>query len=157
MTDATLTTQVVGYQVRAAGDGDVVGEVEGIRPRGMRLYRLRGHRGRRGYVPREAVLRVSHGTNTIFLVEGIDADRVAGAPPPPREGPDPALTALAAREPVLARNVSGALSERVAMLRATAAVLAEMRVEDRGCSRGCCSLPRSSGGPRRMAPCSTWG
>jgi hypothetical protein len=100
---------------------------------------------------------VSHGTNTIFLVEGIDADRVAGAPPPPREGPDPALTALAAREPLLARNVSGALSERVAMLRATAAVLAEMRVEDRGCSRGCCSLPRSSGGPRRMAPCSTWG
>lgn len=134
-----------------------MGEVEGIRPRGMRLYRLRGHRGRRGYVPREAVLWVSHGTNTIFLVEGIDADRVAGAPPPPREGPDPALTALAAREPLLARNVSGALSERVAMLRATVAVLAEMRVEDRGCSRGCCSLPRSSGGPRRMAPCSTWG
>ena len=31
------------------------------------------------------------------------------------------------------------------MLRATAAVLAEMRVEERGCSRGCCSLPRSFG------------
>ena len=88
MTDATLTTQVVGYQVRTAGDGDVVGEVEGIRPRGMRLYRLRGHRGQRGYAPREAILWVSHGTNTIFLVEGIDADRVAGAPPPPGEGPD---------------------------------------------------------------------
>jgi CRP/FNR family cyclic AMP-dependent transcriptional regulator len=48
----------------------------------------------------------------------------------------PALTALAPREPLLARNVSGALSERVAMLRATAAVLAGMRLEDRGCSRG---------------------
>ena len=45
--------------------------------------------------------------------------------------PGPALTALAAREPLLARNVAEAFSERVAMLRATAAVLAEMRVEDR--------------------------
>ena len=88
MRDATLTTQVVGYQVRTAGDGAVVGEVEGVRERGMRVYKIRGHHGRRGYVPKEAILWVSHGTNTIFLVEGIDADRVAGAPPPPDEGPD---------------------------------------------------------------------
>ena len=88
MTDPTLTTQVVGYQVRTAGDGDVVGEVEGVRANGMRVYKLRGHRGRRGYVPSAAVLWVSHATNTIFLVEGIDADRVAGAPPPPHEGAD---------------------------------------------------------------------
>jgi CRP/FNR family transcriptional regulator, cyclic AMP receptor protein len=45
--------------------------------------------------------------------------------------PGPALAALVAREPLLARNVAQAFSERVAMLRATAAVLAEMRVEDR--------------------------
>jgi len=45
--------------------------------------------------------------------------------------PGPALAALAAREPLLARNVAEAFSERVAMLRATAAVLAEIRVEDR--------------------------
>jgi CRP-like cAMP-binding protein len=43
----------------------------------------------------------------------------------------PALEALVAREPRLARNLAEAFSERVAMLRATAAVLAEMRVEDR--------------------------
>jgi CRP-like cAMP-binding protein len=45
--------------------------------------------------------------------------------------PGPALAALGAREPLLARNLAVAFSERVAMLRATAAVLAEMRVEDR--------------------------
>jgi hypothetical protein len=88
MTDTALTTHIVGYQVRTAGNGEVVGEVEGVRARGMRVYKLPGHHGRRGYVPAEAVLWISHGTNTIFLAEGIDADRVAGAPPPPGERPD---------------------------------------------------------------------
>jgi hypothetical protein len=88
MSVATLTTQVVGYQVRSAGGADVVGEVEGVRSRGMRVYRIPGHHGMRGYVPSEAVLWVAHGTNTIFLAEGITAEQVAGAPPPPDEGPD---------------------------------------------------------------------
>ena len=58
---------------------------------------------------------------------GLDAlEDVAVAPIP-----GPALAALAARDPLLARNVAVAFSERVAMLRATAAVLAEIRVEDR--------------------------
>jgi CRP-like cAMP-binding protein len=42
-----------------------------------------------------------------------------------------AIEKLAAGEPRLARNLAEAFSERVAMLRETAAVLAEMRVEDR--------------------------
>ena len=42
-----------------------------------------------------------------------------------------ALQALAAREPLLMTNLAEAFTERIAMLRATAAVLAEMRVEDR--------------------------
>jgi len=42
-----------------------------------------------------------------------------------------AIQALAAREPLLVTNLAEAFSERIAMLRATAAVLAEMRVEDR--------------------------
>jgi len=31
---------------------------------------------------------VSHGTNTIFLAQGVTPERVAGAPAPPDEGPD---------------------------------------------------------------------
>jgi hypothetical protein len=88
MTSTTLTTQVVGYQVRTAGGAGVVGEVEGVRARGMRLYKIPGNPGRRGYVPSEAVLWVSHGTDTIFLIEGVTADRVAGSPPPADERPD---------------------------------------------------------------------
>ncbi len=84
----TLTTQVVGYQVRTTGGTAAVGEVEGVRPKGMRVYKIPGHHGVRGYVPIEAVLWVSPGTDTIFLIEGITADRVAGAPPPPDEGPE---------------------------------------------------------------------
>jgi hypothetical protein len=88
MTGTTLSTQAVGYQVRTAGGPAVVGEVEGVRPGGVRLYRIPGHVGRRGYVPNEAILWVSHGTNTLFLTQGITADQVAGSPPPPDEGPE---------------------------------------------------------------------
>jgi hypothetical protein len=88
MSGPTLTTQVVGYQVRTAGGAAAVGEVEGVGARGMRVYRIPGHPLRRGYVPGEAILWISHGTNTIFLGAGITPDRVAGAPPPPEEGPD---------------------------------------------------------------------
>jgi len=45
--------------------------------------------------------------------------------------PGPLLEALVAREPRLARNLAEVFSERLAMLRETAVVLAEMRVEDR--------------------------
>jgi len=45
--------------------------------------------------------------------------------------PAAAIEALTRREPRLTRNLAEAFTERVAMLRATAAVLAEMRVEDR--------------------------
>jgi CRP-like cAMP-binding protein len=43
----------------------------------------------------------------------------------------PALEALVAREPLLGLRLAEAFSERIAMLRSTAVVLAEMRVEDR--------------------------
>jgi CRP-like cAMP-binding protein len=45
--------------------------------------------------------------------------------------PGPALEALVAREPRLGLRLAEAFSERIAMLRSTAVVLAEMRVEDR--------------------------
>jgi len=88
VTQGGLTTQLVGYEVRTAGGAAVVGEVEGVRPMGMRVYRIPGHAGIRGYVPSGTILWISHGTNTIFLAEGVTADQVAGAPPPPDEGPD---------------------------------------------------------------------
>lgn len=82
----SITGQVVGYQVRAAGNAEVLGEVEGARPRGIRVDRIPGHPGVRGYAPAGAVLWISHGTGTIFLDEGITPDLVAAAPVPPDEG-----------------------------------------------------------------------
>jgi hypothetical protein len=86
MGETGLTLAVVGYQVRTHDAATAIGEVEGVRSRGIRVHRLRGRAGRRGYVPAEGVLRVDRATNTIFLREGIGVDQVAGAPPPPDEG-----------------------------------------------------------------------
>jgi CRP/FNR family transcriptional regulator, cyclic AMP receptor protein len=67
--------------------------------------------------------------STLGGAEGPGLDALEDAAVSPIPGA--ALEALVAREPRLARNLAEAFSERVAMLRATAAVLAEMRVEDR--------------------------
>ena len=83
-----LSIRVVGYQVRTADGSRPVGEVEGVRPQGMRLHRLRDHAGHHGYLPADAITRIDSATNTIFLREGIDVDAIVDAPPPPNEDPD---------------------------------------------------------------------
>jgi hypothetical protein len=86
-TQTALSMRCVGYQVRTSGGGAPVGEIEGVRARGVRLHRLPAHPGRHGYLPSEAVSWVSDATNTVFLKEGITPESVVDAPPPPDEAP----------------------------------------------------------------------
>jgi H+/Cl- antiporter ClcA len=83
-----LTTAVVGYQAREAGGGTVVGEVQGVRPRGVRIHKIPGHPRHHGYLPAEAIARIERSTNTLFLTPGIGVAQVLDAPPPPDERPD---------------------------------------------------------------------
>ncbi|WP_217913314.1 hypothetical protein [Miltoncostaea marina] len=82
-----LPLRLVGYEVRTADGGQVVGRVEGVRPHGLRI-KASGTGRRYGYVPAELVTHIDDATDTLTLAEGIDADRVAGSPPPPDERPD---------------------------------------------------------------------
>jgi hypothetical protein len=86
MARSELSIRLVGYQVRTLGQASVVGEVEAVRDRGLRIHKIPGHRARGGSLPAEAIAFVSHETNTIFLVEGIDAASILDAPPPPAAG-----------------------------------------------------------------------
>lgn len=86
-TTEKLNTMVVGYQVRGA-DGAVVGEVQGVRPRGLRLHKIPGHARHAGYLPAEAIARVDTAMDTIMLRTGITLDAILDAPAPPDEGPD---------------------------------------------------------------------
>jgi hypothetical protein len=88
MATPQVSIQQVGYQVRTRDGSSVVGEVEGVRPRGVRVHKIRGHRGHHGYLPAELIARVDEATDTIFLVEGVTIDKVVDAPPPPDESPD---------------------------------------------------------------------
>ncbi len=88
MNRTELAMQLVGYQVRTADGEGVVGRVEGVRPRGLRLHHIAGEGREHGYLPGQLVGRVDEATNTIFLVEGVDAARVAASPPPPDESPE---------------------------------------------------------------------
>src|SRR5438105_11366596 len=88
MTMPRLSIRVVGYQVRTLGGASVVGEVEGVRERGVRVHKIPRHRGHHGYLPAAAIAWISDATNTIFLAEGISAESVADAPPPPGADPD---------------------------------------------------------------------
>ena len=83
------TTALVGYQVREADGRTVVGEVEGVRPSGIRIHKIPGHPRRAGHLPAEAIADVERATNTIRLREGIRLAAVLDAPEPPdgsREG-----------------------------------------------------------------------
>lgn len=68
-----------GYRVQTCGGGRRVGEVGNVRHRGivvgMSVGGSRAHR----HFPVEAIAWVSDVTNTVFLVAGVDVDRVAGA------------------------------------------------------------------------------
>lgn len=88
MTDSDLTTALVGYQAREADGETVIGEVEGVRPRGVRVHGIAGRPRRHGYVPAEAIDRIDRATNVIVMRPGITGDSVAGSPPPPDESPD---------------------------------------------------------------------
>jgi hypothetical protein len=74
--------------VRTADGARAVGEVEGVRPNGVRLHRLVGHPGHHGYLPVEALERIDAATNTIFLRTGIGVEEIVDAPPPPGEEAD---------------------------------------------------------------------
>ena len=86
--DSELGIKVVGYQVRSADGSSVIGEIEGVRPRGIRVHKLTGHPRQAGYVPQEMIEGVEASTNTVFLAAGIGVEQVTGAPPPPDESPD---------------------------------------------------------------------
>lgn len=85
---AEIDVGIVGYQVRTADGARAVGEVEGVRPRGVRIHKIPGRAGRAGYLPMEAIARIDSPTNTIHLSAGIDVDGIADAPPPPDESAD---------------------------------------------------------------------
>src|SRR5687768_1523969 len=80
--------KLVGYQVRTSGGATVVGEIEGVRPNGVRVHKIPDHPGHAGYLPMEAVATIDDATNTVLLVEGIARDQVLDAPPPPDERAD---------------------------------------------------------------------
>ena len=79
---------IVGYQGRGAGGGRVLGTVEGVRPRGVRVHKIPGHAGHHGYLPAEAIARIDRSTDTVLVRPGIDLERLVDAPPPPDESPD---------------------------------------------------------------------
>lgn len=91
MTRTTIepTTALVGYQVREADGRTVVGEVDGVRPSGIRVHKIPHNRGRVGHLPAAAIATVDRATNTIRLVDGIRLAAILDAPEPPdtsREG-----------------------------------------------------------------------
>ena len=89
MSDATRPRMAtVGYQVRTADGAVVIGEVEGVRPEGVRIHKIPGHAGHAGYLPDAMVSSVDASTNTILVAPGIGIAEVVDAPPPPDESPD---------------------------------------------------------------------
>jgi hypothetical protein len=84
----TPTVRLVGYQARTHDGTTVVGEIEGVRPKGVRIHKIPGHPGHAGYLPAEAIARSHEPTNTVYLVEGIGPEQVLDAPPPPGESPE---------------------------------------------------------------------
>lgn len=77
-----------GFQVRTTDGGAVVGEVQGVRPHGVRIHKIPGHAGHAGYLPVEAIERIEPATDEIVLRPGIGVAEVVDAPPPPDESPD---------------------------------------------------------------------
>ena len=86
--DRQLGISVVGYQVRSADGSAVIGEIEGVRTRGIRVHKLTGRPRRTGYIPQEMIGGVEATTNTVFLAPSIEVEQVTAAPPPPDESPD---------------------------------------------------------------------
>ncbi len=85
--DVGTDIRLVGYQVRETG-GLVIGEIEGVRPAGVRVHKIPRHPHEVGYLPGAAIGRIHDATNTVYLHEGVTLADVLGAPPPPDESPD---------------------------------------------------------------------
>jgi len=81
----TPSISLVGDQARASDGATVLGEIEGVRPNGVRIHKIPGHSG---YLPPEAIARIEEPTNTVFLVVGVGLEQVLDAPPPPDESPE---------------------------------------------------------------------
>lgn len=79
----TPSMRVVGYEARASDGATVIGEIEGVRPKGVRLHKIPGLPGYTRYLPAEAIARIEEPSTTVFLVEGIGLEQVLDAPPPP--------------------------------------------------------------------------
>ena len=79
---ATYDVRLVGYLVRQS-DGTAIGEVEGVRPSGVRVHKIPGYPHHAGYVPAAAFAGVDHPTNTVILIPEITIRRIVDAPPPP--------------------------------------------------------------------------
>ena len=90
MTHGTIepTTALVGYQVREADGRTVVGDVQGVRPSGIRIHKIPGHPRRAGHLPAEAIAHVDRATDTIRLREGIRLADILDAPAPPDDRPE---------------------------------------------------------------------
>jgi hypothetical protein len=82
-----LDTGIVGYQARTAG-GEVLGEIQGVSPRGLRLHKIPGQLKRAGHIPAEAVASIDSATDTISVREGIGLEQLISSPAPPADGPD---------------------------------------------------------------------
>jgi len=87
-TGIELTTSLVGYQARSADGRQSFGEIQGVRPRGVRIHKIPGNRRHAGYLPAEMIARVDSATDTVFLRPGIELSQVVDAPPPPDESLD---------------------------------------------------------------------
>ena len=82
-----LDLRLVDYQVRAAGN-TMSGEIEGVRPAGVRVHKIPGHPRHAGYLPGAAFVSVDGATKTAFRHPGPSIDRILYAPPPPEEARD---------------------------------------------------------------------
>ena len=82
------TMRLVGFQARESDGSTVVGEIEGVRPHGVRIHKIPGHPGHAGYLPAEAIARVEESTNTVVLAARVGLRQVLDAPPPPDQSPD---------------------------------------------------------------------
>lgn len=88
MNPDTLPRRWLGYVVCTHGNRAVVGEIDGVQARGVRLRNLPGHPGRRGYLPAEAIESADRRTRVATLRIGILPDAVVEAPAPPDERDD---------------------------------------------------------------------
>jgi hypothetical protein len=66
----------------------VIGEIEGVRPDGVRVHKIPGQTRHAGYLPGAAFARIDGATNTVFLKSSVSIERILDAPPPPNESPD---------------------------------------------------------------------